>query len=311
MLVENASAASSDGAAAEPGQGCALGRRAGGAGRVAALAAAEGVRERAAEPVPGRERQGELRAVAAAGAVLDQGARERRRGERAAHHEPIEGAEEAGELDLEGAMRGDGQAGRGVDGAGRLERRVAEDGAEVRGLGRLVIEAGGGDELEPRVAKVAADHRVTIEASLLGVAARYLVDELGRDRPRFVISSSATTLQSSLQQELDRANIRRDFEEDLRTLEKHPAERLGLARAWLTALANKYDDLKPHVHALLEAAVVIATERKVEREPSSAAVEVSVTGLLGQHARIENQAMQLRLDDFVARRKSAVADAWY
>ncbi|MFO0615120.1 MAG: DNA repair ATPase [Polyangiaceae bacterium] len=175
-------------------------------------------------------------------------------------------------------------------------------------LGSSAAQASLADELVPRLEAVAKEHRVTIEPALYGVAARYMVEELGRDRPRFVVSQSATTLQSSLQQELDRANLRRDFDEDLRTLEKHPAERLGLVRAWFSALVSKYPDLAPHGHALLEASVVVATDRKVEREPSSAAVEVSVTGLLGQHSRIVNQAMHLRLDDFVARIARFVAE---
>ncbi|MEO7109694.1 MAG: AAA family ATPase, partial [Polyangiaceae bacterium] len=133
------------------------------------------------------------------------------------------------------------------------------------------------------------------------VAARYLVEELSAERVRFVTSASATTLKDALFSEVDRAGSRREFDEDLRALEKHPAERLGLVRSWLTALIAKHTDLAPHAQALLEAAVLVATDRKIEREASSAVVEATASGLLGQHPNVQAQSLKVRLDAFLGR----------
>ncbi len=156
-------------------------------------------------------------------------------------------------------------------------------------------------EIEPRILAAAQAHRLDTTEALVRVAARYLVDELAAEKPRFVVSVSASTLRDSLFSEVDRAGNRRDFDDDLRTLEKHPAERLGLVRSWLTALIGRYPDLAAHQHALLEAAALIATDRKVDREPSSAAIEVTVGGLLGQHPNVKERSLHLRLDEWLGR----------
>ncbi len=174
---------------------------------------------------------------------------------------------------------------------GRLRERLAS------AQPQLALAA----EIEPRMDGVASDHRFESSAALKRVAARYLVDELAAERPRFVQSSSATLLCDALHAELDGSGSRRDFDEDLRLLEKHPAERLGLAASWFTALLARYPDLAAHKHALREAAVSVATEGKVDREPSSVSTEALVTGLLGQHPNVKDRSMTLRLDEWLGR----------
>jgi hypothetical protein len=71
--------------------------------------------------------------------------------------------------------------------------------------------------------------------------------------------------------------------------------------AWLGALLDRHGDLAAHASARLEAAVLITTDRRIDREPSSAAVEATLTGLYGQHPRIQNQTLTLRLDAFLSR----------
>jgi hypothetical protein len=89
------------------------------------------------------------------------------------------------------------------------------------------------------------------------------IEELAQDRPRFVLSGSAATLRDALFGELDRGGSRRDFEEDLRTLERLPSERLGLVLAWLGALVGRHGDLASSVYAM---AVLFALDRAAAAE---------------------------------------------
>jgi Tfp pilus assembly protein PilZ len=184
---------------------------------------------------------------------------------------------------------------------GVLHRRARSFGRLRDRLDSVIPQLDLAKEIEPRVRAVAEAHRVDATDSVVRVAARYLVDELAAERPRFVVSTSAGALKEALFREVDSAGSRRDFDDDLRALEQHPAERLGLVRSWLVALIGRYPDLAPHQYALLEAAALVATEKKVDREPSSAAIEVTVAGLLGQHPNVKERSIQVRLDEWLSR----------
>ncbi|MBL8741431.1 MAG: DNA repair ATPase, partial [Myxococcales bacterium] len=189
-----------------------------------------------------------------------------------------------------------------ADGERSILHRRARSYARLRDrLASVQPQVALAEEIEPRLYAVATEHRFECSASVKRVAARYLVDELAAERPRFVQSASATTLRETLYGELDGSGSRRDFDEDLRLLEKHPAERLGLAISWFTALLARYTDLGPHKHALREAAVAVATEGKVDREPTSVSTEAQVTGLLGQHPNVKERTIHVRLDEWLGR----------
>jgi MoxR-like ATPase len=51
----------------------------------------------------------------------------------------------------------------------------------------------------------------------------------------------------------------------------------------------------------LEAAALLVTERRVEREPSAAETRAAVTGLLGQHPRVAGRALELDVGELLAR----------
>ncbi|AUX44998.1 DNA repair ATPase [Sorangium cellulosum] len=198
----------------------------------------------------------------------------------------------------------------GLDARGRdLAHRRA------RSLGRLAAQLGESEAraalaaaLSEGVAAAAAAHHLAPAAADVRAAGRYLALELAAERVRFVTSAAALSLRDALLTHLGHEGGRAAFEEDLRQLEKHPAERLELALAWLTAFAAKGGGQAVHVghaghlgHLALEAAVAIVTERQIEREPSAAVTEARVEGLLGQHPRIKERALALRLDEFLNR----------
>jgi hypothetical protein len=138
---------------------------------------------------------------------------------------------------------------------------------------------------------------VTADTSLRRRAARYLVEELGADRPRFVLSGEAQALREAFWKQLQEDGARSSFDDDQRALEAHPAERLALATRWLEGFAAG----TVHERAVAECAASLVADRRIEREPAAAVLEATVAGLLGRHARITERAMTLRLDAFLSR----------
>ena len=134
------------------------------------------------------------------------------------------------------------------------------------------------------------------------LAGRYLVEELAGDRPRFTTSGEAVALKDALLAQLDRAGTRSAFEDDLRGLEKNLPERLRTVRAWVEGyLARREGGPGASAHVAVEAAVVLLTDRKVDREVAGALTATEVPGMLGQHPRIHDRKLPLRLDEFLTR----------
>ncbi len=130
-----------------------------------------------------------------------------------------------------------------------------------------------------------------------GLAAAYLVRELAVAQPRFVVSGAAVAIQDALHAELDSHGARLGFLDDIAALGAGSGAALGLARAWVDGVVARRAELAA---AALEAAVLIATPG-LEREPSSAIVDATVTGLYGRHPRITNGGLPVRLDELTAR----------
>ena len=151
------------------------------------------------------------------------------------------------------------------------------------------------------------DHASSFAADLteddLQVAGAYLADELAAERPRFVLGAQASALVDGLRAVLDSHMARASFDDDMRALEGRLDDRLDLARQWLRALVSHSPDerLRKLDFLVEEAAVAIVTDRKLDREESRAGTTVEVPGLLGQHPRIHDRVLQLRLDEFLDR----------
>ncbi|HYI11846.1 MAG TPA: DNA repair ATPase [Thermoanaerobaculia bacterium] len=108
-------------------------------------------------------------------------------------------------------------------------------------------------------------------------AGEYLAHEISAQPIRFVLSANAEALAHA-------------FREDLRELDV--PRRFQTVCAWLHGAAQ--DDV-------IEAAAAIVTNGTLSRERSSALTQAAITGLLGQHPRVVNGTLELRLDEFLAR----------
>ena len=179
--------------------------------------------------------------------------------------------------------------------------------ARARSLGRLRAEtaqagaqAALAHELEAPIATRAKDLGLTADRGALASASRYLVEELAAEKVRFVASASADAVCRGLTTFLDENGSRRAFEDEMKALEKHVSARLGVALAYVDAFVGKkkIEHARPFVR---EAAVMLVTDRGVEREASAATVETDVNGLLGSHGRIQNRTMRLAIDELLGR----------
>ena len=109
--------------------------------------------------------------------------------------------------------------------------------------------------------------------------------------------AGAETLRDGLLLFLDQHSQRPDFEDDLRALDRNLSERQALIHAWLSAFLSSSPDFLPLSPALDEATTLLLTDRRLDRRTSNATTHTDVRDLLGQHPRIHNRVMPLRLDD--------------
>lgn len=136
-------------------------------------------------------------------------------------------------------------------------------------------------------------------------AADYLVQELGRERAEFIGSKYAQRLASELRRSLDDESWRR-FQTALEKMMGWPAERWNLSCAWLNAMVAE-KGLESLARYIPEAAGLINADERIDRRLTEAELEISVEGLMGEHAIIKNRCLQFSLDDFLMRLNDHVA----
>ena len=139
------------------------------------------------------------------------------------------------------------------------------------------------------------------EPGLATLAGEVLVEELAVDHPRFTVSAAAQQLRDRFLQHLDQDASRAAFDDDIRSLDGDLAEQLAIAQAWMAGVVELDAELRPSSHAVFEAVALLLVGRHLDLEENHALTEVAVDGLLGQHARIVDRTMTLRLDEFLGR----------
>ncbi|MCB9596338.1 MAG: DNA repair ATPase [Sandaracinaceae bacterium] len=183
----------------------------------------------------------------------------------------------------------------------RMRRTGASLGRLARTFGRTDAIAAFTKQLEAAI--------TPFEPTSADLTARYLADELMQPELRFTTSAEAVELKDALLRELEKRNARSALEEELRA-ETTPRDRVALAEAWLAAfLARGGDSLggpdaarrEALVPSIPEAATLLATDGALDRQTSAALSSVTVSGLIGQHARVEGGKLALRLDTFLER----------
>jgi hypothetical protein len=169
-----------------------------------------------------------------------------------------------------------------------LERRAQSAGRLQTRLGDPSAEAALARELTQLVEEAATALGLESESDSARFAARYLVGELAQERPRFALSAGAEELGRTLSAQLEEAGAARGFEEDLRVLSAHPAERLRVALSYVDALLKQQGQNKAYG---LELAARLVCEGELELERVTGAPDVALSDLLGTHPRITARSL--------------------
>lgn len=143
----------------------------------------------------------------------------------------------------------------------------------------------------------------------INAAAAYLAQELSAQHPQFVFSRAARQLVDALDAQLD-GDARASFRSALAGLDDAPTAAHELACHWLAALVA-HAASRPEGDALRslaglgdyvpEAAVLLRLGEALPHRIAQAELDVSVPGLLAEHARIQGGTLRLSLFDFFAR----------
>lgn len=182
-----------------------------------------------------------------------------------------------------------------------LARRAASFGRLEKAFGSTHEQLRFGEELGGAIDAFRVEHKLEFSAHDAEVAGHYLTQELAEERPRFTTSRDAVWLKDELLAALESAGSRRAFEDDINALQSSPAAQLTLASAWMDGFVRTgSEEVAVRAHSATEATALLLSE-KLDRNPSDALTTLSVDGLLGQHARITDQSLVIRLDEFLGR----------
>lgn len=168
------------------------------------------------------------------------------------------------------------------------------------------------------------------------LSALYLTEELRAEHPRMITRAAADALLRSFQSDLELRGARSQFHEDLKHLADTPKARAHIAYSWIRAyhlrpgggtrplgvpIPKKDDEqtvdveesnedtssgANSHQAVIAEAAGILLSEGKLDRQLSSGFVSAKVEQLLGQHPRISDQTLEIELDEFLSRLTSFI-----
>lgn len=181
-------------------------------------------------------------------------------------------------------------------------RRAQSLGRLRKSFAHVRAELALGEEISGAIRTFLDERKIAHSEAAMRITGRYLVEELTAEHPVFTTSLEAIKLKEALLDHVTLEGNRHAFEEDLEALKGNLPERLSLAIAYLEALLDgtTEDRVKAFAPALFEAAVLLLTE-KLSREESAALTQLEVQGLLGNHPRVVERTLRLRLDEFMGR----------
>lgn len=137
-------------------------------------------------------------------------------------------------------------------------------------------------------------------------AAHYLAEELVETSPHFIFSEDASSLRAGFLEHLNRENLHHDFRDDLEKLKDEPAARFELVRSWVEGFVNRNTQVAGYARNIPETVSLLIVEDSLPVQFSSTRIELTIPHVLGQHPRIQDQKLTLRLDEFLARLRSFV-----
>jgi uncharacterized membrane-anchored protein YhcB (DUF1043 family) len=156
-------------------------------------------------------------------------------------------------------------------------------------------------ELAGEMERFFAEAKLEAAACRWDRAAEYLFQELAAENPQgFAVSRPAHELRQQFLAFLGEHRSRAQFEADLKHLDCNLPAAFDLCRAWLCNFLSERDGAAGEACAD-EAIALLLTHGRLKHSNVTTDPTARVEGLLGQHRRIENRALALRLDEFLLR----------
>jgi hypothetical protein len=163
------------------------------------------------------------------------------------------------------------------------------------------------NELSQKVAEFARLNVFFLKDHEVRLTGQYLVEDLGDGDGQFLVSGHAMSLRDAFLRHLQETGVFPKLAQQLSALKTQLTRCYEIAVAWLQAFVDNNPTKQPEEHlerwrlCVEEAASLLLTEGKMDREVSSVNTKLTVNGLLGQHARVTNRTMDIRLEEFLSR----------
>ncbi|WP_447593215.1 DNA repair ATPase [Aquipseudomonas campi] len=144
-------------------------------------------------------------------------------------------------------------------------------------------------------------HPLSVSPGQREMAAAYLIEELAAKPIAFTFSKYARQLLDTLHQRLHGSHMWEDYREALDNLRGRPVPRWALAQTWLEGLCRHDAELASLADYIPEAAALSLLDDEFPRRFTEVDLRFTVSGLIGEHPRVQEGSLPLAIDDFFAR----------
>ncbi len=132
------------------------------------------------------------------------------------------------------------------------------------------------------------------------IAAEYLCHELASPDTSFTTSPQSQKLVDTFWNHLAKIGHRVDYQNTLQQLKGQCLPQWHLTEAWLQGLHQQIE--QQHLQRFVpEAIMIILADKNIQRKPGSAALDIRIENMMGEHPRIENRCLQFSIDEFEQR----------
>lgn len=155
-------------------------------------------------------------------------------------------------------------------------------------------------EVQPQLDAFVSAQQIKCSVSQISSATDFLVRQLAEEGERFPVTQYAASLVESFTTSMQQQGHYAHFQEALAVVAGNPGARWVITSHWLQAHAGQAKQ-EALLHYLPEAIAMLNTADRLSTATHNVELAFNVTGLLGQHGRLEQQELSLQLDDFQER----------
>ena len=155
-------------------------------------------------------------------------------------------------------------------------------------------------QLEAAITQFVDTHQLATDHDSQQAAAHYLLAALANDAGAMVFSHYGRELVTTLQARLQQARVWDSYQQALRQLQGQLAAAWALVDHWLRALCSD-PALAPLAHYIPEAVALTLLPDGYAARTSTVDLRFTISDLMGDHPRIQQQQLELAVDDLFAR----------